>query len=120
MNKPRLGPLFDSEKGERLKDEAIERVLANAGDDWARKVCGLVPVLFHGQVVMPEEWKIACEGMGIRPGHPNAWGGVVQSLVACGAVRRTGRRAKMNVPGSHRRETPLYRVRDLRESDFDF
>lgn len=112
------GPLFPEGESMRRRDEAIDRVIANAGEDFGLTLKGLVPLLFYGQEVLPEEWKAACERHGLKA-KPQAWSAHTNTLLRAGVIQRVGR-SNMKKPSSHGRETPRYRVRELRESDLDF
>lgn len=104
-----LGPLFDH--GERLKDDAIATVLENAGQRWIDAASQLIQGCLAGQEVLAEEWRLLCAEHGLTPHHPNAWGGLTNSLIRSGVIIGTGRLAKSRDPRSHARRQPVWRVR---------
>lgn len=104
-----LGPLFDC--GEQLRDSAIAQVMENAGESWQLAATQLVRLRLAGQEVLAEDWRLLCEEHGITPHHPNAWGGLTNSLVRAGVIVDTGRIGKSKDPRSHARRQPVWRVR---------
>jgi hypothetical protein len=104
-----LGPLFDY--GESLRDTAIATVMENAGQRWQAAATQLIQDTLRGQEVLAEEWRLLCEHHGLNPHHPNAWGGLTNSLVRSGVITDTGRLGKSRDPRSHARRQPVWRVR---------
>jgi hypothetical protein len=49
-----------------------------------------------------------CQSVVGVPGHHNAWGGLINSLIREGSIRFTGKYRKMKDPTSHARKTPVY------------
>lgn len=99
-------PLFDDDggkrsKGDRLRDEGIERVVRNAGPEFSSKVRAMVYCLPIGYLLMAENVRFALQDIGVHPHHPNAWGGVWQGVVNDGLVAPTGRWLKPTDPRSH-------------------
>ena len=104
-----LGPLFDH--GETLRDAALEQVLDNAGENWQAAATHLIQGMFAGQEVLAEDWRLLCREHGINPHHPNAWGGLTNSLLRAGVIIDTGRLSKSKDPRSHARRQPIWKVR---------
>lgn len=104
-----LGPLFES--GQALRDQGIAQVLEAAGDRWQDAATMLIQECLAGQEVLAEDWRLLCSQHGIKPHHPNAWGGLTHSLVSSGVITETGRLGKSRDPRSHARRQPVWRVR---------
>lgn len=104
-----FGPLFDY--GSQLRDANITQVLENAGQSWQSAATQLIQDELAGREVLAEEWRLLCEEHGIRPHHPNAWGGLTNRLVSMGVIIDTGRISKSRDPRSHARRQPIWRVR---------
>ena len=96
-------------EGRKLRDEGIDRVLENAGDEWKAKVLGEL-IKLKGQTIKAEDLRRHCLAAGIFPHHPNAWGGFTQGLVKQGRLKKTGSYTQMTDPNSHGRETKIYLV----------
>lgn len=89
------------------RDEAIDRVLANAGDGWRSDVLSVLLAMREREVT-GEDIRLACEAENIRPHHHNAWGGMIAGLVREGYLRPTGKYQPMRAVGSHGRKTQVY------------
>ena len=95
--------------GKARRDEGMERVLDNAGEDWRVGAERMVRAM-RGKEMTGEDIRIMCSGSGIIPHHSNAWGGLVSGLVTRGVLKPTGRYTSMRDPKSHARETKVYLV----------
>jgi hypothetical protein len=95
-------PAFDE------RDQSLETVLENAGQDWKASVIGVAKTM-DGELI-GETIRKACEAHGLKPHHPNAWGAIVSLLVKRGVLRPTGQHQPMREPRSHARMTPVYVV----------
>lgn len=91
------------------RDESLERVVANAGDDWRARALDVISRMPNGEVT-GEDIRLACLDAGVEPHHHNAWGGVIAGLVRSGQLIDTGRRRAMRASGSHARKTPIYEI----------
>ena len=105
------GPLFDSQHSEDAKNQALDQVLQNAGDDWVDRASAVIPVLFGGQTVLAEDWRLALTELRITPHHPNAWGALTNALQTRRLIIPTDRMAKSKAARSHARRQPLWQVR---------
>lgn len=94
---------------EAKKLDAMEQVVDHAGDDW-RVAAENVLRSMMGQEVTGEDIRLKCEAVGVEPHHSNAWGGFVAGMVKQRVLEKTGRYKAMRAPGSHARETKVYRV----------
>jgi hypothetical protein len=103
------GPLFNLDQD--LRDDALRLVLDNAGDSWRSRAVALICEVLAGQEVLAEDWRLLCEQHGIRPHHPNAWGGLTAALMKDGTITDTGRLAHSRDPRSHARRQPVWKVR---------
>ena len=92
------------------RDEAIQRVLANAGDEWKEAARLHVSTHMKGEMVTGEDMRLSCLRAGIKPHHPNAWGGFVQGMVKQHILWPTNQFRQMRAPGSHARNTRVYEV----------
>lgn len=90
------------------RDEAMGRVLENAGTDWRDKAIEIVRAL--GGEVTGEDIRLACQVENVGPHHHNAWGALVGHLIRVGLLEPTGCYVPMKAAGSHGRKTQVYRV----------
>ena len=109
---PQQGDLFpDGEEARRARDEGMDRVARNAGEDFTRRVRSHFQTHFQtGRHVTGEMVKLSCVRAGIEPHHHNAWGPVIKSLIVSGLLRKTGHTVLMKTRQSHARRNPLYVV----------
>ena len=91
----------------QAKDEALQTVLVNAGQDWKASAVAVVQSMTQAEVT-GEDIRLACEEHNIKPHTPKAWGGFIASLIKSGMLKATGRRAAMRAKGSHARKTDVY------------
>jgi hypothetical protein len=89
------------------RDAGMATVLKHAGDDWRESAKSVLRGLPQTEVT-GEDVRIACEQVGVRPHHPNAWGAFINQLVREDVLVPTGRYAPMKAKGSHARKTQLY------------
>ena len=89
------------------RDEAIDRVLEKAGDDWRELATGIVRSMAQLEVT-GEDIRLACLAEGVGPHHHNAWGGLINQLIRDGVLHPTGRYTPMRARGSHARKTQIY------------
>lgn len=93
------------------RDAALAQVLANAGEQWQAKAEKHINTVLDGQMVTGEDMRLSCLKAGIKPHHPNAWGGFVAGLIKREVIEPTGIFRQMKAPGSHARITRVYIVR---------
>ena len=105
-------PSFDAQASIDLKDQALQQVLENAGPAFIEQAAAIVPILFAGQTVLAEDWRLALSELGIRPHHSNAWGGLTQSLASRQVISPTDRLASSKDKRSHARRQPLWLVQN--------
>jgi len=105
------GPLFDSQHSEDAKNQALDQVLQNAGDDWVDRASAVIPLLFGGQTVLAEDWRQALTDLRITPHDPHAWGGLTNALQIRQLIVPTDRMAKSKAVKSHARRQPLWHVK---------
>ena len=103
-------PSFDAQASIDLKDQALQQVLDNAGSNFIEQAAAIVPILFAGQTVLAEDWRLVLSQLGIKPHHPNAWGGLTKSLATRQVISPTDRLAKSKDKHSHARRQPLWLV----------
>lgn len=94
---------------EQLRDEAVEAVVANAGD-WKQRATIIVNRIPAGEEVTGEDIRMMCIEQGIRPHHHNAWGGLISGFVNAGVLRWNGKIRPMKAARSHARSTKVYTV----------
>lgn len=92
------------------RDEALERVLSNAGEEWKEAARAQILNNHYGKSMTGEDMRLACQEVGIVPHHPNAWGGFVQGLIKSKDLRPTMEFRPMRAKGSHARMTRVYEV----------
>lgn len=94
---------------ESARNEALERVVENAGDDFAAQVWTVIRAMPIGTKFIGEELRLRCLAHGVeKPHHHNAWGGVMARLPSSPLLEKTGVRRKMQTTKSHARETAEY------------
>lgn len=89
------------------RDEALERVVENAGTSWQDRATAVLRGMAASEVT-GEDVRLACEAQGVRPHHHNAWGGMTARFVKEGLLVPTGRYVAMKAKGSHARKTQVY------------
>ena len=92
-----------------MRNEALDRVFSNASEDWKARALRVV-LSMRGQRVTGEDVRLACEALGIRPHHHNAWGAFISSLRRSGKLMPTGEYVNMRGAKSNARKTEVYRV----------
>jgi hypothetical protein len=111
MNNGYQDPLFnypDKTLGEKLRDEGISTVSANAGS-WMDMAMLVVKHLPHEWTGMGEDIRvIVCDRIG-PPHHQNAWGALTRMARDKQHIERTGEMRKPRDPSSHARMTQVYR-----------
>jgi len=107
---------FDRDREKDERDEALRRVRDNAGLSWQVQATNLLMRQQAGLELTGEDLRMACLDVEIVPHHHNAWGGLISALVREGILVPTGRYRKMRAPGSHARETKIYRLNGQRIS----
>jgi len=101
-------PLF-AQSAEGARDEAIDRVVKNAGESFTAQVWAVIRAMPIGTKFIGEELRLRCLALGVeKPHHHNAWGGVMAQLPKSPLVEKTGVRRKMQTKKSHARETAEY------------
>lgn len=92
------------------RDEALARVRENAGYGFRFNVFNEVRHL-KGREMTGEDIRTYLENIGVKPRNgPNAWGGMIASLIKMGLLSKTGEYRPMIRLKSHARSTPVYRV----------
>lgn len=97
-----------STDAEWLRDEALARILENAGFGWRFNVINEVCML-TGKEMTGEDIRAYCEGLGLKPHHHNAWGAIIKLMLSSGRLEDIGSR-KATTPQSHARSIRVYRV----------
>lgn len=94
---------------EEARDEALDRVSENAGEDFRDQVHALVAELPSGMEVTGEDIRHLCEDRGIEPHHHNAWGATIRGLVG-EYIEATGEYTNAVDPPSHASKIAVYEV----------
>ena len=102
-----LGTLAILDREDR--DEALARVLKNAGFGWRFNAIQEILRLSPNEVT-GEDIRLHCEGLGIRPHNNNAWGALIMSMIKDGTLKPTGEYRAMVSPQSHARRTQVLRI----------
>lgn len=103
-----MDPIIDARHREaQARDEALERVLDNAGLSWQERATAVLRSMSASEVT-GEDIRLACMARGIQPHHHNAWGGLISRFVSDGLLVATGRYVAMKAKGSHARKTQVY------------
>lgn len=97
------------QSAKQARDEAIEQVLTNAGDDWRERALQVIRETPASFEFIGEDIRLSCEENGIRPHHPNAWGGLIASAVKAGLIVATGEYRTPKSKNSHARKSQVYR-----------
>lgn len=106
----RLASLFDSNEGDRRRDEAMDRVAANAIiwsalADIAVSWCAE----HHDEITTDDVWQRLAD-QGVDPPHePRAIGPVMRRAVADGVIVSTDRYVRSRRPVHHRAPLRVYR-----------
>ena len=103
-------PLFNQAKGRTDRDAALAKVMSKAGESWRDDAIRLIRARLAGREVLAEEFRALCESVGIKPHHPNAWGGLTAALVKAGVITDTGKVQRSKDPRSHARRQPVWLV----------
>lgn len=97
---------------EIARDNSLNVVLDNAGGEWQHRVREHVKQMTPGIEVRGENIRTACENLGAKPHHHNAWGAMIKTLVKEGYLEVIeGRFEAMQAKGSHARKTQVYRTK---------
>jgi hypothetical protein len=101
---------FGPEDAKRLRDMALARVSAHAGEDWGRSARTLVRCLPAGWEGTGEDIRVLLSNCGFRsPHHHNAWGAMIMVCVKHNWLLATGETRHMKTERSHARDTKVYR-----------
>lgn len=98
---------------EAERDEALERVLDNAGGDWQASAYTMLLRGFqaHPDGAIAETARLWAIGQGLTPPHHhNAWGAIVNQLVRDNRIESAGRLEKSKTAKSHARRQPVWRA----------
>lgn len=106
-------PLFNREAARAARDAGVELVLDRAGDVFVERACALVEAMHAGQTLLAEQWRKTCVEHGIKPHHPNAWGGLTRALFSRGIIKPTGQFSQAKAVKNHGHRYELWRVRDV-------
>ena len=101
--------------GETARDAGISQTL-EANPHWAAVAHQFITRYLAGAEVTGEDIRLRLQREGIEPGHPNAWGGLVSTMVRAGVLTDTGQTRKMRAQASHARRTPVWRVKQNGEN----
>jgi len=93
-----------------FRDAALQRIMERAGTSFRERAQACIEQHWAGKTGTAEDFRITCITSGIKPHHPNAWGGLTMGLVRSGLLKATGDYAQMKAKKSHSRKTPVYRV----------
>ena len=101
---------FELSGGKAARDEALQRVLANAGERWIDIALHMLRTLPYDTDFTAEDYKLRIIEDGCPlPHHHNAWGSLTGAAIKLGIIYFTGRYTHMKVKRSHARKTPIYR-----------
>jgi hypothetical protein len=95
--------------GKQLRDDGMDAILATQ-QGWKASVVTLVKRYLRGKEVTGEEIRLFVRPQVGNPGHPNAWGAVIYSMVSEGLLVDTGRVHHCAIPSSHARRLPVWYV----------
>jgi len=104
--------LFDLARGRRARDEGMAKVQDETLTEYADRMLEA----FVGYRWTGEDVRAYIEGMGYSPGHPNAWGAVINALVRRGRLEKTGEYRQMRRVSSHARVNPVYFITQARRT----
>lgn len=100
--------LFDPTESKARRDEGMARAALRSSDfmELALLAINLLPRgEYTGEVIRAD-----LLNKGIEPGHPNAWGALINAAVRRGLIRQTGRYVPMQAKKSHARATQVYEI----------
>ena len=99
-----FGPLFS---GELLRDEGIAKVSDHNGA-WLDLCVNEVSKSYYEGEFTGEDLRFRLLGSIGHPGHSNAWGALINTLVRRKIIKPTGEYRAMKDDSSHARKTPVY------------
>ena len=100
-----FGPLFS---GELLRDEGIAKVSDN-NDNWMQLAIMDAEGFVHRHLCFTgEDIRFYLVQRVGHPGHSNAWGALINTLVRRKIIKPTGEYRAMRDDSSHARKTPVY------------
>jgi len=91
------------------RDEALARVNENAGE-WMERAVLTVATLDSGRLMTGEDIRCSIVGIVGEPHHHNAWGAMIKNALKQKLIRPTGKWKAMQLPQSHARTSPVYRI----------
>ena len=96
---------------ETLRDEALERVLRNAGPWYPRAFAQAMSEIARrrGEMKTGEQLRHLVYRVVGEPPHHNVWGSVIRELIKIEVITEIGF-AHMQDPKSHSRRTPVYKL----------
>lgn len=97
--------------GATLRDSGIAKVLSH-NQLWRERCLEAFSSFADPALVKTftgEEFRFYCEGKGLYPDHPNAWGGLINILVRRKLIVPTGEYVKPTDKTSHARRIQVYR-----------
>ena len=111
MAEKRAAQLDMFSTAETLRDEALERVLRNAGEWYPRAFAQAMTEIARrpGESKTGEQLRLLVYRVVGEPHHHNVWGAVTRELIKIGMLEEIGSE-HMTTPKSHGRRTPLYRL----------
>lgn len=97
--------LFSIAESRAARDQSLAQVSDN-NETWGDRVLHRVSRLPAGWVGTGEDIRRMILD---SPGHPNAWGAIINAAVKRGYLVKTGQYLQMKSKSSHARMTPEYR-----------
>ena len=107
--------LFDPDRGETLREEAIERVRASADPSWMNHAWAALMMVCRldglAVITSDEVWGRLAEWHAPEPHEPRAMGSIMRRAVGEGLLRPTSTFRPSAMPQNHRRPVRVYEVR---------
>lgn len=101
------GVLFDLGEGQRLKEEAIDRVERNAAEEWKRVAYEAVRMVCNQrqEFTTDDVWRLLRD----KPDEPRAMGAIMRQAARSGLCYKTDRVIESAIPTCHRRPVAVWR-----------
>jgi hypothetical protein len=103
-----LGDTMNLSAGRAAREDAFDRMARHS--DWPTAALFVARGIPFGWSGMGEDLRAALTAAGLRePHHPNAWGGLINTMLKLGVLADTGETGQMKKVSSHARRSAIYR-----------
>lgn len=96
---------MNSNEGTAARNEAMQRILDNAKEEWKAAVMQRIIKLPEGWTGTGEDIRLLCP----PAHHPNAWGAMIGHAVRKKLIKHTGQYCRSKALSSHAAEIRIYK-----------